>query len=99
VAGPYQKAAAIRSAEGAVRPWSAYAGLGERRGAQFAAVMADLATSPDDAPTRFQPPHQEYAHAVSSSAQQVSDGWDTELPDGGQASQPPVFTLSRLRSS
>ncbi len=78
LAGPYQKEAAIRAAENAIRPWSAYAGLGERRGAQFADLAAGsrmaegLGYGRDaQAPSRFTLPDPAYAAAVSRTAQQV----------------------------
>ncbi len=71
MAGPHQKEAAIRAAAGAVRPWSAYAGLGERRGAQFAQALAQVAITDINVPSRFQPPNATYAENVAAAAKRV----------------------------
>ncbi|KAJ9529293.1 hypothetical protein QJQ45_007974 [Haematococcus lacustris] len=75
--GVYQKEAAIRAAERAIRPWSAITGLGERQGAPAPGhlLQAEAAAwSPprlaSQAPA-YQPPGELHAEAVAAAAAQV----------------------------
>jgi len=79
VGGVADKEAAIRAAERAIRPWSAYAGLGERRGAKFGEMVARAPQSlrhpgvgPEGAPSQFLLPDTEAAEAIGLAAKRVA---------------------------
>ncbi|GFR45806.1 hypothetical protein Agub_g7262 [Astrephomene gubernaculifera] len=81
IAAPYQKAAAQRAAERALRPWDPAAGLGERLGAQIqannghsSAAAAAAAYSHPAAPSLFAPPSPAHAAAVAAAAGRVARG-------------------------
>ncbi|KAF5827744.1 hypothetical protein DUNSADRAFT_150 [Dunaliella salina] len=71
--GPNQKEIAIRSAERAMRPWSAYAGNGERHGANFGYMVNNPPPGPDGkpAPPGFDYPKVKQVLAVNKAAEQV----------------------------
>ncbi|KAJ9529512.1 hypothetical protein QJQ45_013865 [Haematococcus lacustris] len=90
--GVYQKEAAIRAAERAIRPWSAITGLGERQGAPAPGhlLQAEAAAwSPprlaSQAPA-YQPPGELHAEAVAAAAAQVS------RPGMGQRGSPGAWS-------
>eukprot|EP00200_Dunaliella_tertiolecta_P002719 CAMPEP_0202337344 /NCGR_PEP_ID=MMETSP1126-20121109/56_1 /ASSEMBLY_ACC=CAM_ASM_000457 /TAXON_ID=3047 /ORGANISM="Dunaliella tertiolecta, Strain CCMP1320" /LENGTH=534 /DNA_ID=CAMNT_0048927501 /DNA_START=182 /DNA_END=1787 /DNA_ORIENTATION=- len=71
--GPDQKEAAVRSAERAMRPWSAYAGNGGGHGANFGYMVDNPPPYPDGspAPPGFDYPGVKQALAIHKAAKQV----------------------------
>ncbi|GLC37620.1 hypothetical protein PLESTB_001667200 [Pleodorina starrii] len=89
-AAPYQKAAAQRAAERALRPWDPVSGAGERAGAALLRVPGANAgaasLAPPDAPSLFVPPGQLQAEAVAAAAGRVGRGGEGQRRAEGAVS-------------
>ncbi|EFJ44089.1 hypothetical protein VOLCADRAFT_95715 [Volvox carteri f. nagariensis] len=89
-AAPYQKAAAQRSAERAIRPWDPISGAGERAGAALLQVPGSnagvAAFAAPDVPALFVPPPPSAVAAVAAAAGRVARGGQGQRAAAGAVS-------------